>query len=311
MKKALVFGGNGFLGSFVVKELCLKNFQVVILARNEGDVNDLKTLGFPGQIVFKKFNAASENALQEINFEGCDFVANLIGIGASTKKNSYTKVHVEFPTKLAEITAKKGIKFAHVSAFTGEGEDAVKIQSEYVLTKREGEVSVLKHNPKAIVVRPTVMLGEGGSFVQTFEKIIAISPIVPIINGKAKINPVYAGDVAKFIVATITHSEFEGKACNLAGKEVILFRDLVENIAGFMDKKRIFIPVPFFLANFGLTIKQFLPSFVFRTSITKDILFLSKYEMIVKNNSLLALIPTPTKIETILSHVLAKYKLYD
>ena len=69
MKRALVFGGNGFLGSFVIKELCNKNFEVLIVSRTKGNFEVLKTFGFPGQISLKLFDITSSNSLEEFDLK--------------------------------------------------------------------------------------------------------------------------------------------------------------------------------------------------------------------------------------------------
>jgi uncharacterized protein YbjT (DUF2867 family) len=308
MKKALIFGGNGFLGSFVVRELCKKNFEVLIVARSKKNFDTLKTFGFPGQIVFKEFDVSNLNYLNIFDFNPFDVIINLIGIGAECGKYKYHDIHTDFPSRLAGMARKAEKPFVHISAFTGDEE----INSKYANTKRKGEAEVMKCNPKAIILRPTTMIGEGGSLIQTFETIINTFPVVPLINfGKTKIQPVFAGDVAKFMVEAIDRSDMQGKTYNLAGSEVILFKNFLERICGFMNKKRILLPVPFFVMSAVLKIKRFLPSFVFRTSLTSDLLELSKYNLIIKENHLKLLIPQITKLDDVLESVLSKYKLYD
>jgi NADH dehydrogenase len=307
MKKALVFGGNGFLGLFVIKELCEKDFEVLIVSRSNKGFEEAKILGFPGQVNIKKFDVSNLAGLNNFDFSKFDLVINLIGIGLSSGKNTYPSVHVEFPSLLAGMLRKVGVKFIHISAFTGE----TNINSVYVKTKREGETAVLKNNPKAIIIRPSVMLGKGGSLVQTFEKLINFSPIIPLpMGGKMKFQPVFAGDVAKFIVLAAQSLETQGKAFNLAGEEVILFKEFIERICGFMNKRRILIYIPFFVMMFLLKIKLFLPKFFFRTSITADVFAISKQNLVAKSD-LKLLIAKPYKIDDILSDLLEKYTLYE
>ena len=308
MNKALVFGGNGFLGSFVVKELCEKNFEVLVISHTDKNFEELKTFGFPGQIAFKKVDVTDVDLFSVLNFKPFDIIINLIGIGSERGKNSYHGIHIEFASRLASVALRGDKTFIHVSAFTGNEPS----QSKYINTKRAGEEAILRNNPKTIILRPSVMIGEGGSFIQTFETMINNLPFIPIAFGSnIKIQPVFAGDVAKFIVLALNKTDMEGKSFNLAGEEVVLFKDFIKRICGFMNKKRGFLPVPFSLIFLGLKMKEFLPSFIFRTKLTSDIFALSKMEMLVKKNDIKLLIPNPKKIDEVLEEVLSKYKLYD
>lgn len=311
MKRALVFGGNGFLGSYVIRELCEKNFQVITVSRNEGDFALLKTCGFPGQVLWKQYDVTSETF--SYDFEALDFdvAINLIGIGLEKKSNLYHRVHIDFPFKLAALCRKRNIKLIHVSAFLGSNEEA-KIGSRYVRTKLEGVQGVRNNNAKAIIINPTLIVGKGDSFIQTFETIISYSPLVPLIfGGKTRLKPVYAGDVAKFIAEVIFRPEMEGKDYIVSGSEIISFRKFLEKIALRMRVKRFFISIPFFIFNMIFALKKILPGFVFRTKITKDILQLSKFESIPEKNDLTLLVQKPQTISKILNLALEKYRLYD
>lgn len=306
MKTALVFGGTGFLGSFVVKELCENNFQVVVVGRSEEGVEKLKLCGFPGQVVFKKYNINSINVMFDFDFTKYDCIINLIGIGKETRGNIYNYIHSDFPTKLASMAKKIGIKFVHVSAFTPEN-----VENKYVITKRTGEKYVMQNNKDAVILKPTLMLGTGGAFVSDFESMINYLPFIPIIGfGKTKIKPVFASDVAKFIVQSI-QTDLAGGTYNLSGSEAISTKDLIHKIMGFMNKKRRLLPMPLFIFKLIFFIKQLLPNFLFRTKITYDIIKMAKYESIPIKNDLTKLITNPTKLDKGFAFIFAKYKLYD
>lgn len=308
MKKALVFGGNGFLGSFVIKELCEKNFEVLIVSRTNGSFEILKTFGFPGQISLKLFDVTSSNSLEEFDFTKFDVVINLIGIGLEGGKNSYYRVHVEFPARLASITKKSNTKLVHISAFVGNAETS----SKYIKTKIDGEEVILQNNPKAIIIRPSMLIGNGVATIQMFEKMINSLPIIPLVmGGKTKIQPVFAGDVAQFIVNAFEIDDMQGKSFNLLGNEVILLKEFVERICGFMNKRPLLIPAPLSLVKFALKIVELLPKFLFRLGVTSDIISLSKYDAISSKNDIQLIVKNPKKIDDVLASALSKYKLYD
>ncbi len=225
-----------------------------------------------------------------------------------SKKQPYHIIHKEFPARLASFTKKFGVRFLHISAFTGTSE----IPSKYVKTKRDGEIAIMNNNPKATIIRPSVMIGEGGALVQTFEKMVNSFPFLPLANGKkAKVQPVFAGDVAKFIITAMERDETQGKGFNLCGEEVILMEEFVQRICGFMNKKKIILNLPFAILNLAFKVLGILPKFIFRTSLTADILALSNYDIFIERNDLKKFVEKPQKIDDVLEKLLEKYKLYD
>jgi uncharacterized protein YbjT (DUF2867 family) len=308
MNKALIFGGNGFLGSFVVKELCKHNFEVLVIGRSKKNFEDLKVFGFPGQVAFKHFDVSKLIELNKIKFNSFNLVINLIGIGCEKGANSYHIIHNDFASRVASLTYKSNIDFIHISAFTGDEAST----SKYINSKRDGEKAVRKNNPNAVILRPSLIIGQNSSLISMFESLIQHAPFVPLPNiGKTKIQPIFAGDLAKVIVKCYQNSEVRGKAFDLAGTETILFKSFVEKICGFMNKKRMFITVPFFFVLNLLKIKRYLPSFIFRTSLTADIFALSKEEILIKENHIKLFIEKPVKVDEVLKLSLEKYRLYD
>jgi NADH dehydrogenase len=307
MKKALILGGNGFLGTYIIRELCEKKFQITVVSRTKKDIENIKTFGFPGQIVWQRYDITSPTLISDFNFKNYDVIINLIGIASQNQGNTYYKIHSEIPSQIAQQTRKLRVLFIHISALVPKI-----ISSKYVKTKQEGEQAILKLNPNAVIIRPSVMIGTGDGLVSTFEKIINLSPVIPLLfGGKTKISPVFAGDVAKFIALSIEKTEMQGKTFTLCGKEVILFKDMIMKIAGFMNKRRFYISVPFAFFKLIFTIKSILPEFIFRTKLTKDLLDISKYEIIPEKNDLTLLVQNPQTIDDTLASMLKKYKLYD
>lgn len=63
--------------------------------------------------------------------------------------------------------------------------------------------------------------------------------------------PIYAGDLAKVIVSALNQEEVTRfKEYNVAGKESIAYQDLLKAIASAMQKKVLFIKIPYSLALF-------------------------------------------------------------
>ena len=78
-KKFLIFGGSGFIGSHLVKNLCKYSCQVEVVTRKINYKSSLFLGNEPGQVKYtciKDFNQSSIDSL----VSDSDVVINLIGI---------------------------------------------------------------------------------------------------------------------------------------------------------------------------------------------------------------------------------------
>ena len=159
--------------------------------------------------------------------------------------------------------------FVHVSALNV---DKVK-DSKYAITKVQGEMNVKDNFKNSLIIRPGVVFGKGDNFTNFFYKLSKFSPFLPIIgtpevkrkksllpsinfNKRVKFQPVYVGDLVDFIISTIfvTSKTFE-----IAGQNICSFNEIFDDILQVKNKKRFYIPVPFFFASILALILENLP----------------------------------------------------
>ena len=70
------------------------------------------------------------------------------------------------------------------------------------------------------------------------------------------------------------------KIIECVGPEIITFKEILERLLNLIDKKRILIPFPLFLAKFTASFFELMPN----PLITRDQLRLLKYDNVVSNN---------------------------
>ena len=78
-KRIVVLGGSGFIGQYVVKQLCLKNWEVSVAARHFGSAQFLKTFGEVAQVAIFQTDIKVYDQVVSV-MEGADAVINLVGI---------------------------------------------------------------------------------------------------------------------------------------------------------------------------------------------------------------------------------------
>ncbi len=149
---ATVFGGTGFVGRQVVRELAARGITVKVATRVPESAYFLKPCGAVGQIVPVRCAYSDSKSIRGA-VEGSDLVVNCIGILYERGKRArFQRAHADVPAVIAKACADQNVRrFVHVSAL---GCD--KATSKYARSKYEGEHAVLSNFPAATIVRPSV-----------------------------------------------------------------------------------------------------------------------------------------------------------
>ena len=267
-----IFGGGGFLGKHLMRQLTKLDYRVKVATRNPYLKGYLKPLGNPGQIELFKTNIFDSNDVKKV-LKDCDSVINLVGILYETRKQKFNQIHAKFPYMLANLSNEFGIRnLVHVSAL-GVKEKSV---SKYMQSKLEGEKNIQEIFKSSVILRPSVCFGPEDKFFNTFASIAQFSPFLPLIGGgKTKFEPIYVGDVGKAIVKALELNNLEPKIYELGGPESYSFKELMEILLKEIKKKRFLLPIPFGVAKFQSYFLQMLP---------KPILTPDQIELLKQNN---------------------------
>lgn len=232
-----IFGGGGFIGRYVAEKLLGAGARVRIAERNPKNAFLVKPLGDLGQTQFASADVTNADSVARA-VRGSHAVVNLVGIFGS----DMMKVHVDGARNVAQAAAEAGTRsFVHVSAIGADPQSP----SQYGRSKAQGEKAVREAFPDAIILRPSVVFGREDEFVNRFAGLITMLPVVPVIGGDTKFQPVFVGDVAAAAKAALADPDAHGGATyELGGPEVISMRELNERIAAMTGRERTFIDVP-------------------------------------------------------------------
>lgn len=242
---AVVFGGGGFLGRYVVRSLAEQGWRVRVACRRPHLAGHLQPLGRVGQIHAVQANLRFPDSVSAA-VRGADAVVNLVGILAEGGRQNFEAVHTFGARIVAREAKAAGVSsLVHVSAI---GADA-NSDSVYARTKAAGEAAVREHFPQAVIARPSILFGPEDGFFNRFAAIARIAPALPLIGGgDTKFQPVYAADVGQAIVNAIVNAIEGGKSgvtYEFGGPHVATFRELLEFILRETDRKRMLLPLPF------------------------------------------------------------------
>jgi NADH dehydrogenase len=298
-----LFGGGGFLGKHLMRQLTRLDYRVKVATRNPYLKGYLKPLGNPGQIELFKINIFSSEDLKQV-LKNCDFAINLVGILHETRKQKFSQIHSQFPYLLSNLCNEIGINnLIHVSAL-GIKE---KHLSRYIQSKLQGEKNIQENFKPSVILRPSVIFGPEDKFLNTFASIAQFSPVLPLIGGgKTKFAPIYVGDVAKAIVKALELNNSKPKIYELGGPENYSFKELMEILLTEIKKKRFLVPVPFGFAKFQSYFLQMMPN----PLLTPDQVELLKHNNIVSGDypTLKDLGITGTAVQSILPKYIYRFR---
>jgi NADH dehydrogenase len=241
-----VFGGTGFVGTYVVRALARKGWRVRVAARRPKRGYRLPSYGDVGQIQLLGCDISKREQVDEALF-GASAVVNLVGVLAAQPGRSFRKVHVEGAETVAAATAAKGIRrLVQMSALGADPRSS----AQYGRTKAEGEAAARKAVPTSVVIRPSVVFGPEDDFFNRFARMSTWSPALPLIGGgKTKFQPVYVGDVAQAIANALASDASAGKTYELGGPDVFTFKQVLELVLRETGRRRLLVPMPFFAAE--------------------------------------------------------------
>ena len=278
MKKVLIFGGSGQIGRHLIRRLTKKNHLVTVVTRNlhtKGAV--LKTQGNPGYVEVVEANVFDEDQIN-ILFKDKDVCINLVGILFENKKNTFKNIHINFPSMLSEKCKKYKLKqFIHVSALGIQNA----IDSNYAISKLEGEKNIIKNFSNATILRPSLVYSVNDNFTTNIMTLLSLLPVFPLYyKGETKFSPIHALDFCE-IISNIIDKNILSDIIECVGPENLSFREIINKLLKSIDKKRVLFPMP---TSFAKIMAFFFEQFP-KPLITRDQLKLLKYDNILSKEN--------------------------
>lgn len=210
MKKILLTGATGFVGSHVARLLREAGHEVIAIVRTSSQDNYLRYLGI--KLLYGSLEDPLLNKISQ-QIPGVDAVIHMAGIIKARKLSDFEKINTSGSANIYALAKKINVpRFVFVSSIAARGpnlpgliESELKPVSVYGKSKRVAEDLLLqeKKGPKLVIMRPPVVYGPGDRETLTlfryFEK--GIFPVVG--NGAKKISFVYVEDLAKILMQAV------------------------------------------------------------------------------------------------------------
>lgn len=233
-KHIVISGASGFLGLYLSKYFLAKGYRITGLVRKLPQTEE--------GIIYA--NASLENPPDTSVFEGADVFIHCAYVKGEEQLNiNGSKAYLEAAQKAG---VKKSIFIssmaAHSEALSVYGRQKFKLEKEF--------------GGGNAIVRPGLVIGNGGLFNETVNHIKTKGVIPLIAGGKQPLYTVHIDDLAR-AVETIIERDLNG-AYYVAEPEATVYRDFYTYLAQRLGKKVRLVPVSYGLLNFAFSIAELL-----------------------------------------------------
>ena len=220
MKKILILGGTGFVGSHVCEKLSRLPCRVTVATRKRASARHLQLLPM---LDVAEVNVHDTAALTSL-LAGHDAVINLVAILHGSQA-AFDKAHVQLPLELVRACEASGVRrIVHVSALGASADSA----SMYQRSKARGEAILLDSGLDVTLLRPSVIFGAEDKFLNTFADLQQLLPVIPLAGADARFQPVWVDDVASALLRCLEDTSTIGQTFEACGPEVFTLKQLVK-----------------------------------------------------------------------------------
>ncbi len=278
-KRVTVFGGSGFLGRQIVKCLAAEGTNVRVAVRYPERASLLKGFARDSQIELVRADVWDESTVARA-VKNSTSVINTVGHYVEKGGSTFDAVHGQGALHVARQARQAAVeRLIHIS---GLGADPTS-DSPYVRARGIGEVLVKEAFDGVTILRPSVIFGPDDSFFNTLAGIARRTPVLPLFGmGRTNLQPVFVGDVAEACVSVLADPSTEGKAYELGGPRVYTYKALLRLVLRQVDRRRVLVPLPFFLWDTLAALMAFLPD----PPLTRDQVKLMKRDNVVEGTTL-------------------------
>jgi uncharacterized protein YbjT (DUF2867 family) len=253
----VVFGGSGFIGSHLVAALAAEGARVIVPTRR---AERARHLIFLPRVEVVQADIHNDGALRQL-MAGSDAAINLVGLLHSRRGHPYgpdfKRAHVELPRRIVAACAASGVpRYLHMSAL-GAASDG---PSMYLRSKADGEIAArAEPTVAATIFRPSVVFGEGDSFLTTFARMQKWLPFIPLAGAETDFQPVYVGDVAQAFIHALADPKTRQLAFQLGGPRIYTLAELVRLAGKLAQHPRPVFGIPDWLGRLQATLFELLP----------------------------------------------------
>ncbi|AEH36527.1 complex I NDUFA9 subunit family protein [Halopiger xanaduensis] len=250
--KVLVAGGTGFIGTNLCTELAERGHEVTALSRNP-DRN-----GLPDDVDLEMGDVSAYDSIEGA-VAGHDAVVNLVALSPlyqASDPGAQERVHLGGTENLVRAAEDHGVdRYLQISALGADPDSDI----DHIRAKGKAEKVVTDSDLEWTIVRPSIVFGDGGEFVDFTKQLT--TPYVTGLpgGGETRFQPIWVGDLVPMLADAIEDDAHAGEIYELGGPQVVTLADATELVYAAEGKDVTIVPVPMALTKLGLAAVDAVP----------------------------------------------------
>jgi len=233
-----IVGATGFVGSHLVPHLLKAGHRVIAVSR-KGRRQPEWTDAVEARAANVSTGAGLDAALA-----GSDAIVHLVAIPRESRGRRFEEVNVRGTRRVVDAAMRAKIRrFVHLSVM-GAVDDP---KLGYLWSKWRGEQSVRESWLDWVVLRPSLMFGEGDGFFNIVKTTLRFwSPGVVAIpgSGDARFQPLSVDDLAIAVERSLTDADRAGSVYELGGPDWLTYGQIVDEVMRVTRIRRLKLPMP-------------------------------------------------------------------
>ncbi len=244
-----LFGGTGFVGSYLVDALLENDLQPALLVR-EGSESKVR---HRDRCIVVNGDTDDAGAIERV-VDGSYAIIFNIGILREFPDRGITfeKLQDEAARRVIDTAAAKGVRRFLLMSANGVKPDG----TAYQRTKYNAEAHLKDTDLDWTIFRPSVLFGDPRGrmeFATQLSAEIIDSPLpaplfhtglLPFNAGKFPMSPVHVADVAAAFVKALQNPATIGQTYHLGGPETLTWREILSRLAAARGRKKLMLPAP-------------------------------------------------------------------
>jgi len=250
--KVLVAGGTGFIGTNLCAELARRDHEVTALARSPDPD------AVPDGVETAVGDVSAYDSIAK-TVAAHDAVVNLVSLSPLFKPTGsagHETVHLGGTENLVRAAEDGDVdRFVQMSAL---GADPAG-DTAYIRAKGRAERVVSDSSLEWTIVRPSVVFGDGGEFVEFTKQLT--TPYVTGLpgGGRTRFQPIWVGDLVPMLADALEDDAHVGETYEIGGRDVYTLADVTRLAYEAEGRSVTVLPVPMALAKVGLAAAEPLP----------------------------------------------------
>ena len=233
-----ILGATGFVGSHLVPHLAGAGHRVIAVSRSGRRLPD-----WTDAVELRAADVATGAGLEEA-LAGTDAAVHLVAIPRESKGRRFEQVNVGGTRRVVEAAQRAGIRrFVHLSVM-GVADDP---KLGYLWSKWRGEQAVRASSLDWVVLRPSLMFGEGDGFFNLVKTTLRYwSPGIVAIPGRgdARFQPLSVDDLAIAVERSLTDADRVRSVYEVGGPDWLTYRQIVDEVMRVTGMRRLKVPIP-------------------------------------------------------------------